>query len=685
MRLRLAHLATGVGIGTAAALVVLVPTWLGRISPRAGILLAFAIVAAAAAIAWWHARSSRGRVVAAIERQAPAFRNLLVTSAELADHPDRGQPLIRALVWADASAVAASTDVRRVVPLRRAGVVSAVSALAWIAAAVLLPRVWASSPAIALASGQGDAAVIDVTVRVQPPAYTAQPASSLYNPDHLDVLAGSRLTLEVEGRAATMNVVSGAGASQPLVSIAAGRFSATLDAAADGYLAIEPISAAGVAGPRRLLPLTVQLDRPPTVRVTAPAKDLYVGDASKTIDVTVAADDDLGVRSLKLVYTRVSGSGENFTFTDGEAPLRLTKTSDRSWTGQGQLALAAMALVPGDTVVYRAVALDSLPTRAPVESDAFLIQVLSTSDVAMEGFATGDDREKYALSEQMIVVKTEQLHAKRSTLAAEALNDEAMGLSAMQRSVRAEFVFMLGGELEDIEAEAAAAASATELHEENEAAGEQDLLAGRMQNQGRQDVLVAIRKMSDAATSLAVADTATALVAERAAVAALQRAFSKSRLILRTLSVRERIDPARRLSGDVAGEADWRRSVAVSAVDPRAARLRRALEDLTAFVGQSSFTSGDRARLVATAESILQIDTSAPNRAAAARVIAAADAVAAGRDANRIAGLVSEAAVDLAKLLRDDLGAAPDHQNDPVAATLAGALADRLRRTGGGR
>jgi hypothetical protein len=684
-RLRLGHLAAGLGIGTVAAIVALVPAWFGRISPRDGIVLAVGIVLAASVLTWWRARASRAGIVAVIERRAPAFRNLLVTSAELADHPDRAQPAIRALVWEDASAVATRTDPRAIVPLRRAGVISAASALAWIAAAVLLPRVWASSPAIALASGDGEASVISLMIRVEPPAYTGRPAVSIRNPDRMDVLADSRLTIDVEGRAATMRVMLGAGPAQALVSTSAGRFSGSLDANADGYLAIEPVSASGAAGPRRLVPLTVQIDRPPSVRVTAPAKDLYISEISKTIDVTVAADDDLAMRSLKLVYTKVSGSGENFTFTDGEAPLRLTKTSDRSWTGQGGLALPTMSLAPGDTLVYRAVALDSLPGRAPVESDAFLVQVLSPSDVGMEGFATGDDREKYALSEQMIVVKTEQLHAKRSTLGADALNDEATGLSAMQRSVRAEFVFMLGGELEDIEAEAAATGP-TELHEENEAAGEQDLLAGRMQNQGRQDVLVAIRRMSDAATSLAVADTSAALVAERAAVVALQRAFSKSRLILRTLSVRERIDPARRLSGDAKGEGDWRRTLAESTVDPRVATLRRALDELTAFAGRSAFTSGDRARLVATAESILQVDPSAPaNRKAASGVIAAADAVAAGRDADRIAGLVSEAAVDLATMLRDDLRAAPERPADPVAASLTGALADRLRRPGGGR
>ena len=682
-RIRVRDVAAGLGVGTALSVAPIALAWLGAISIRAGVTAAALLVIAAIVVAFLRTRASRGAVVAAIERRASAFRNLLVTSAELADHPDRAPAGIRALVFEDAAGVASRTDVRSVVPLRRAWLVVGVSSAAWLVAAAVLPRAWGASPAVALASGRGDAIVSDVTVRVEPPAYVGGPATSYPHPDHIEALAGSRLTFDVQGRAASMTISDGAGAIHPLHAIGAGKFSGTLDAAADGYLAIEPTSASGVAGPRDLITLAVRPDRPPTVRVTAPGKDLYVADAARTIDVAVSADDDLALRSLRLLYTKVSGSGENFTFIEGEAPLRLTKASDRSWTGQGALALSTLSLVPGDTVVYRAAAVDSLPSRAPVESDAFLIQVLSPSDAAMEGFATGDDREKYALSEQMIIVKTEQLQAKRQALAADALNDEAMGLSAMQRSVRAEFVFMLGGELEDIEAEASAAA-ATELHEENEAAGEQDLLAGRMQNQGRQDVLIAIRRMSDAATSLAVADTTTALVAERAAVAALQRAFTKSRLILRTLSVRERIDPARRLTGDPKGELAWRRDLADVAVDPGLTELRRALEALADLAGRSSFSSGDRARLTAVAESILQRDPRADaNRQAASRVIAAADAVGAGRGADRVAELISAAAVDVAAMVRLELKDSPERAVDPVTATLTGALADRARRGGG--
>ena len=58
---------------------------------------------------------------------------------------------------------------------------------------------------------------------------------------------------------------------------------------------------------------------------------------------------------------------------------------------------------------------------------------------------------------------------------------------------------MMGGELEDIAAEAS---GTLELNEVAEAEAEGDLLAGRLQNQGRMDMMRAIRAMSRASAAL---------------------------------------------------------------------------------------------------------------------------------------------------------------------------------------
>ena len=95
-----------------------------------------------------------------------------------------------------------------------------------------------------------------------------------------------------------------------------------------------------------------------------------------------------------------------------------------------------MALEAGDVLVYRAVVADAMPGRAPVESDAFIIQVVRPGEALAEGFSIDDDREKYAISQQMVILKTERLIAKKPTLTAEAFADEAQSIAAEQKKVR---------------------------------------------------------------------------------------------------------------------------------------------------------------------------------------------------------------------------------------------------------
>ena len=78
----------------------------------------------------------------------------------------------------------------------------------------------------------------------------------------------------------------------------------------------EPVgSLEGAAGARvrRFIPVTMIPDHAPTVRVEDPGHDLVVADANRTIAIRAAASDDIGLRSLEIRYTKVSGSGEQFT------------------------------------------------------------------------------------------------------------------------------------------------------------------------------------------------------------------------------------------------------------------------------------------------------------------------------------------------------------------------------------
>ena len=101
------------------------------------------------------------------------------------------------------------------------------------------------------------------------------------------------------------------------------------------------------AGVRRLIGLTVAPDEPPKVRITAPGKDVVFADGHHTIDLAIDASDDIGLASLKVRYTKVSGSGERFTFSEGDVPIQVARTNDRTWTARAQWRLDGLSLDAG--------------------------------------------------------------------------------------------------------------------------------------------------------------------------------------------------------------------------------------------------------------------------------------------------------------------------------------------------
>src|SRR4029450_11707801 len=199
-----------------------------------------------------------------------------------------------------------------------------------------------------------------------------------------------------------------------------------VEADADGFLGIIPFATDGHAGVRRLIGLSGTPRPAPRVKGTTPGHDLLLTDARRAVDIAVDADDDLGLATLALRYTKVKGSGENFTFTDGEIPLDVTRTSAQAWTGKGRFRLDSLQLEAGDMVIYRGVAADHRPGAPPAGPDTFINEIAAPGALASEGFAIDDRQDKYALSQQMVIVKTERLIAKRTSLTPADFNDEAL-------------------------------------------------------------------------------------------------------------------------------------------------------------------------------------------------------------------------------------------------------------------
>src|SRR6185503_7084807 len=248
---------------------------------------------------------------------------------------------------------------------------------------------------------------------------------------------------------------------------------------------------------------------------------------------------------------------------------------------------------------------------------------------------------------------------RRGAMAAGEVAEAALGLAVEQRMIRAEFVFMLGGEVED---------------EEVEAEQSSELQSGRLQNRGQRDLRAATVAMSQAEKLLTGASTREALTAERAAVAALQRAFARDRYILRALGSRTELDMNRRLTGTIADATGGRRD----RPPPRPNRRAALLQDLLAGIGALKTNAAAATTL---AREALRIDPGSPVlRKAAEDLQKLADAWAAtparARDAT-IDAVASSVAVEAAQAL-----AAP--QLPPVFASpsLAGGFAEALRHGG---
>jgi hypothetical protein len=647
-RLRDALLATAIALATfgGAALASRLTTLPARAWIAGGVLVA-ACVAAAVLYAWRDRRSSAA-AAALVERAYPSLRNLAVTANELMTAPERVPGYMRARVLRDAAEAMAGIDEARAVSLRRPVNAALGGAIAVTVALSLALQPPPLHPPATAAPALDTAAALrpgDVAIDIEPPRYTGRPKTTIRNPTTVEALAGSVATIRAAGDRVAVRVNGVAAPLQP-----GGIAQATL--VESGSIAIE------AAGSERVLPLTVIPDARPTVRVIDPAKDLRVADAHGSIPIRVSATDDLDLRELTVRYTVISGGGEQFTFVEGTLPAAITRESGQAWRADASLALSRLKLEPGDSVIYRAVAADQRPGPAgEASSDTYFVEVAGPGDVALEGIDMPPDKARYALSEAMIVVKLQRLIAAQPRLPRAEVEEQAASIAAEQRAVRANFIFLLGGEVEDevVEAE--------ESHEIQE---------GRLANEARREIVTATVLMARVEQALAAIAPRTALPLAQQAVRALQRAFGHSRYLLRALPSRIRIDPARRLSGDLDSVRDWLREPSSSPDDPQSASSRAALTDMVA-VSANLAASDASARLARLAERVLAIEPGAADLQAAARdVQQARDALARGdHEAGRTA-LQAATAPLLARAQRGRV-AAPAMPAD--ALRLAGAAA----------
>ena len=535
-----------------------------------GLLVLIASAVIALSIRRRREKRTRAAIAAALEGRYPHLQNVVVTAEELLRHPARSPEWIRERVFADAAAALRAIDPAAPWPLGRVALGAAAALTVAMAAIVFVPvrtaRAAVDAPPQA---SPAETKTPGLDVFLTPPPYTHRAAIQLRDPERLEVLEGTAARVTVTN-AADVRVRLG---ERPL-AVTRASTDATAEAllTESGYLAIESRDATGAAAPLRLLAVTVVPDLRPSVRIEQPARDLLLPDARASVAIAATVTDDISLTALQLHYTKVSGAGEEIDFVEGELPLQIARQDDRHWQARGSLALRALGLEPGDSLVYRVTARDARAGDAGVgSSEMFFIEIAGPGQVPLEGIEMPPEQERYALSQQMIVVKINRLRERERNLSSQAVEEETNAIAAEQRSVRASFIFLTGGHVED---------------EEEEAEQSSEIQEGRLENTSRREMSRAVSHMTAAEQGLTARDTGSALKAATLAVEALQRAFSRNRYILRTLASRTRLDPSRRLTGARDDVQSGEREIAAAAGDPEAARARALLVQFLTLMAQ---------------------------------------------------------------------------------------------------
>lgn len=658
-RLRTAAALDGVAAGAACVSVLLVlARVVGNDSRAPGVVSVVAGSLLAGAIAWIGSRRATSAAAAEVaERRTGVFDNLLVTAESLPSRPKPVHPMLADEILRQAGERVQRVRPADVVALR--GPAALAFLLCLTAAFVGLFRAdRAAQPPAGEARSEAAAGmtggIVSLHVHVTPPRYTRLPEQQLTDPTDVRAIEGSRIDLEVVSSVDGIDVVTPDGRASRMTRDGE-RHHAQLVAAETRFLVLRPAGASSSGS--RLLTLVVEPDRRPLVRVREPARDLAFAEPRGRVPVRIEATDDVGIESVEVRYTHITGSGEAFTFKEGTLPLAVSRATPAQWSAATEIPLERLGLEVGDTVVYRAIARDGKPGADPASSESFIVEIGETAGAATGGFALPDDRERHAISQQMVIVKTERLHATRGQTAGDAFVEQARMLAVEQRMVRAEFVFMTGGEVED---------------EVAEAEHSHDLVEGRFENEAQVELLAAIREMSRAESALNAGDTTTALPFERAALAALQRAFDRRRYLLRTLPERARIDPARRLSGERDEARSWSRPAATPAAPEALDAMRTLMRDLQASLAPAAPI--EWAALAARVGALVPGDADAQAAALALAAAARSDVEARNAAIRSAMRLVSERA---ARLLASPAGLTLPR--DP----LAGRVADE--RDAGGR
>lgn len=292
---------------------------------------------------------------------------------------------------------------------------------------------------------------------VRPPAYTGLDARRFSGDDMVSALAGSRI--RVEGG------VPGGGAGVRARTVPGRDLGATVERggwSAEWTLALgeRGVDIAGVRGDsvvaRRIIPIVVSEDDAPNVSLRQPDADMVVPASDGHVPIRATARDEFGVGEFRLGWIRTRGSGESYTFEEGEYTWS-EERREGAGTVHGALSLdlTALDLQPGDVLHLRAMARDRNDATGPGEgvSETRTIRIARADEMHTVTDLIGiplEGDEEPILSQRMLIIQTEALSERLPGLNEGARMREGRRIGDRQARLRGRtgtqiFTHMTGG------------------------------------------------------------------------------------------------------------------------------------------------------------------------------------------------------------------------------------------------
>jgi hypothetical protein len=288
---------------------------------------------------------------------------------------------------------------------------------------------------------RGPSRVEIVRWTITPPSYTGLPVQDAGDASILEALPGSRIRLEARPPGAGVELVASVVGGATLRMRAGELWSAewTLGSEQRG-VSIELVANGEVVA-RRVVPIRVREDAEPDVRLAEPADDMVVGTASGTVRVRATARDDFGVERFHLSWIHSSGSGESFSFRQGDWSFDVVHARDGGVHGEFALDLASVGMQPGDVLHVRAVARDGNTVTGPGVgvSRTRVIRVARAEEAGeittLIGFPLEAEQDP-VLSQRMIILMTERLRDETPRLDRAAVLHESNHIGDEQGRLR---------------------------------------------------------------------------------------------------------------------------------------------------------------------------------------------------------------------------------------------------------